>query len=103
MSKRQLIYRKLSPLSIHFGRYSDKYMNNAMLDALHWRFRCYECGITTFQYDPDDKDYMKCHKCGARKRVPTNIADFTPDWGNEQRRRDGFKWLYSEFKENSEE
>ena len=88
------ILRELTPLQVHLGRYSDKYMNKAMLDAIYNRILCYDCGEIMFQYDPDDNDYLKCHHCGGRKRVPQNIADFTPDWGNEQRRRDGFNYLF---------
>lgn len=84
---------ELTPLQKHLRRYSDKYMNNAMLDAIYNRILCYECGKMIFLYDPEDERYIKC-SCGARKRVPQNIAKFTPDWGNEKRRRDGFNYLF---------
>ncbi len=92
MKRIQLI--ELTPLQIHSGRYSDKYTNKAMLDAIYWRMKCYECGDPIYLYDPDDHNYIKC-KCGARKRTPINIVKFTPEWSEDQRRRDGFKWLFT--------
>jgi len=94
MSTAKITIHQLSPLQIHESRYSDKYMNKAMLDALHSRILCPDCDNLLFVYDPEDHDYLKCHKCGARKRVPINIVKFTPDWGNEQRRKDGFNYLF---------
>uniref|UniRef100_A0A6M3MB50 Uncharacterized protein n=1 Tax=viral metagenome TaxID=1070528 RepID=A0A6M3MB50_9ZZZZ len=90
-----LYLHKLSPLSIHLGRYSDKYMNKAKIDALYWRIKCYDCGKPIFEYDPDDENYIKC-KCGARKRTPNSWSDFTPEWGDDQRRRDGFAYLFGD-------
>lgn len=97
MSEMRLI--ELSPLEKHTYRYSDKYMHKAKLDALYWRILCPKCGIPMFEYDPDDHDCLKCHKCGSRKLVPKFFPDFTPDWGNEQRRRDGFEWLFPTMEE----
>lgn len=90
------IYGWTSPLAVHEGRYSDKYMHKAMLAALHERIQCPGCDSLLFAWDPEDHDFLKCHKCGARKRTPEFIKDFIPDWGNEQRRRDGFKFLFGE-------
>ncbi len=98
MSKTRLTIHELSALEIHDSRYSDKYMYKAKLDALYWRVVCPTCSIPMFKYDPDDHDYLKCHKCGSRKLVPLTVSDFTPDWGNEQRRKDGFEYLFGEQK-----
>ena len=54
-----LHYIESTPLSKHLGRYSDKYMNKAMLDALYNRILCYDCGEMMFQYDPEDHDYRQ--------------------------------------------
>lgn len=90
----EIIIIELTPLQIHNGRYSDKYMNKARIDATYSRFLCYGCGNFIYQWDPNDHNYIKCHHCGERKRVPQNIETFTPDWGNEQRRRDGMRYLF---------
>jgi len=91
----QAFLRELSPLSIHLGRYSDKYMHKARIDAIHWRIRCYNCGKMIFDYDPADDNYIKC-SCGARKRTPEYWPSFTPEWGDDQRRRDGFSYLFGD-------
>jgi len=71
-------------------------MNKARLDAIYWRIRCYGCGTPIYAYDPEDENYIKCHKCGARKRTPTSFPDFTPEWGKDKRRKDCFIWLFGE-------
>ena len=71
-------------------------MNKAMLDAIYWRIKCYECEKMIFLYDPEDENYIKC-SCGARKRVPINIARFTPEWIKDQRLRDCFEWFNNHF------
>lgn len=91
---KKLVLSELTSLQKHNYRYSDKYMNNAMIDAVYWRIKCYECGGLVFLYDPGDENYIKC-KCGAKKRIPTNIAGFTPEWEKDQRRRDCFEWLFN--------
>lgn len=96
MSEGRIAIYELTPLEIHNYRYSDKYMNKARIDAVYCRILCPTCSIPMFEYDPDDHDYLKCHKCGSRKLVPLTFPEFTPDWGNEQRRKDGFEYLFGE-------
>lgn len=48
-------------------------------------------GDLIFGYDPTDHDYIKCHKCGARKTVPQNYPDITSQqWVDDMHLRDCF-------------
>jgi len=68
---------ELTPLQKYEGRYTDKYGHKAMFESIHMRHLCYECGGLVFEYDPEDHNYLKCHKCGARKTVPKNYLKIT--------------------------
>lgn len=97
--KNKVFLIKLTPKQVLESRYSDFGYNHALLESLHSRIQCPnpECNALVFSYDPDDENYLKCHKCGTRKRTPGSFPEYTPsDCIELMRVRDGFGFLFSQ-------
>ncbi len=89
--KAKLTLIEHTPLQKVNWRYTDKYGHKAMFASIHARHQCYECEGLVFAYDPEDHNYLKCHKCGARKTVPKNYPKITStQWIIDMKLRDCF-------------